>query len=105
MALVAALQSSLSVHRLAQRGYRELRGVAAFSGASVSDTLPVPGFTVIDSVQLTPINATPVAGDLMACGSVILADGTYTIVNGTIIITRAVGTTNNLKYAFTVKGR
>lgn len=105
MALIAPLQSQLCVHRLAQRGHRELRGVAAFTTVSVSDTLPVPGFTVVDSVMLTPINAVPVAGDLMACGSVILADGTYTIVAGTIIVTRAVGTTSGLKFAYTIKGR
>lgn len=105
MALVTPLQSQLAVHKLAQRGYREFRGTAAFSGASVSDTIAVPGFTVVDSVQLTPVNAVPVAGDLMACGSVILADGTYTISNGTITVTRAAGTTANLKYCFVIRGR
>lgn len=103
MAAISILNSELVQVAAGQKGYRELRGVGAFSTTDATGTIAVGGFNRIDSVTLTPATA-PATDETLYCAA--NSGGTYAISSNAITIGRTgASPTSALKVCFVIKGR
>jgi hypothetical protein len=89
-----------------QHGYRELRGVAAWPTTNATCTLPVPGLTQVDNVQITAVG-TPAADEEQSWSDTLVGGlVAMNTQNPVINLTRTgASKTSGLLFAFRVTGR
>jgi hypothetical protein len=106
MAKATILKSEMIIVKAGQHGVRKIRGTATWPTTAATCTLPVPGLTVADNVQLTPA-AAPATDEQQYWADTLVGGQVSMSASDPVVNLGRTGAspTSGLQFAFEVTGR